>query len=270
MLVVLTLLFLYGTVAIDPSLSVPPCLFGPSALIGSLVYTNGSGGPFPHATHIWVCWNQTGVIMQWEAEQDNIIRNDYSSCNDPIYNQEVVQIVIGSGYDTPYTYRQIAISPFGVVFLATVNNPHFDGTDMTVTPVGPCSSVGLRVDIDIIKDEWDGEVVLPWTWLLSNSKLQTTPSITASPNSGKLPSGVPENWRANFFRIAMRNSVSNCTMEDCDYGAWNPTGTNTFDISYAMGGLVMLEGDIPNSGAFSIGVTGVLPVFVLLLLQMLL
>jgi hypothetical protein len=262
MLVFLTLLFLYGTVAIDPSLTVPPCMYAPDAMVGQLVFVNGSA-QFPEKSEFYFCWNQTGLIMYWEAEQDAIIRNDYVNCNDPIYNQEVIEIIIGPGYDTPITYKQVSISPFGVLFMASVFNPHFDGSDMVVTPQYPCN-LNYRVDIDIIKDEWSGQVVLPWNWLMGNTMEQ---SIVSTPGSGKLPAGVSEQWRANVFRIAMRNSVPNCTLDDCDYGAWSPTGTNTFHVSYAMGGLTMVEADPHNNGASSIAVTSVLPVLVLLLLQ---
>jgi len=263
MLAFLTLLFLYGTVAIDPSLTVPPCMYGPDAMIGQLMYVNGSA-QYPEKSEFYFCWNQTGLIMYWEASQDNIIRNDYANCNDPIYNQEVVEILIGVGENTPLTYRQVSISPFGVLFMATIFNPHYDGTDMQVTPVTPCN-LPLRVDIDIIKDEWSGELVLPWSWIGFTSQSKTA----AVTGNGELPAGVSPYWRANVFRIAMRTSVSNCTLEDCDYGAWNPTGTNGFHVSYAMGGLTMVEAEDPDDGAVALGVTGVLPVLVLLLLQML-
>jgi hypothetical protein len=55
--------------------------------------------------------------------EDFYIKNTYKNCNDPLYNQDVVEFFLGDYYSDPLThYIEFEISPFSELFVARIVN----------------------------------------------------------------------------------------------------------------------------------------------------
>jgi len=152
-------------------------------------------------------------------------------------------VYIAPGNKDPTQYTQIAISPYNTQFVAKILNPYFNGTNLQ-TSLQSCSTVTSRASPDPTKQEYNGQMLLPWAWLMAaypNAASQPGVRTVKGVDSQGLPINVPATWRGNFFRIAMRNNVSTCTFDDCDYGAWSPTYSQSFHMSAYFGQIDLID-----------------------------
>jgi len=63
-----------------------------------------------------------GLFILWQVEDEHIW-GTYKKDDDPIYNEEVVEIFIAEGEDDPKKYFEFQFSPLGVKFDAKIKNP---------------------------------------------------------------------------------------------------------------------------------------------------
>jgi len=147
---------------------------------------------------------------------------------------------MGPGTVDPTSYSQVSISPFNVLFVAKILNPTYNGSELQ-TAVNGCGTnniISSRVSIDSSKEEYNGDVIISWDWLLQ--PFPGTPADADIPtikgvSSTGLPLNVPATWRGNFYRIAMRYNTTICDELSCDYGAWSPTYSPSFHVSSYFG-----------------------------------
>lgn len=126
----------------------------------------------------------------------------YGERDDPLYEEEVVELFIAPGEPTPRSYAEFEVSPGGVIFDAWVDNPEGDREHMTVDPGWDCAGLECRTGRLEANDGWWVILVVPFTSLLA---------------AGDDP---PEVWRANFFRIERPRGAGSDTPE---FSAWSPT-----------------------------------------------
>lgn len=126
----------------------------------------------------------------------------YQERDDPLYEEEVVELFIAPGTETPRRYAEFEVSPRGVVFDAWVDNPTGERKHMTADPDWDCPGLECRTGRLEANDGWWVILSLPWASLL---------------NAGEEP---PEVWRANFYRIERPRGAGS---DDPEFSAWSPT-----------------------------------------------
>lgn len=155
-------------------------------------------------TAVRICYDATALYVRFDCD-DRDIWGTLTERDDPIYNEEVVELFLAPGEGTPVEYAEIEISPNGVLFDAWVQNPTGDRAQMVVDTAW--NWPGIRWHARRIEDEkrWWAVLVLPW--------------------AGIVPSGPrPALWRANFYRIERpRDGMP-------EYSCWSPTLTEPADF----------------------------------------
>jgi hypothetical protein len=161
-------------------------------------------GPARQQTITRLCYNDAALFVHFDAV-DNEIWGTYTQRNDPIYDEEVVEIFIGPGGETPVDYYEFEVSPNGVLLDVQVHNPRGDRADMQLDFGWDCPGLrwgAQRADGD---QRWQVFYAIPWA------------SIGA-------PTTLPTVWRANFYRIDRpRNGPP-------EFSCWSPTLTDPADF----------------------------------------
>jgi hypothetical protein len=114
----------------------------------------------------------------------------------PLWTEEVVEIFLAPGAETPRRYFEIEISPRGTVFDAEIDSPHGDRRGMTVR--AEWDAVGLERSVSRCASGWLAELRLPWSAIC-----------------GAAP--PPPVWRLNLFRIERPAGAP------AEFTAWCPT-----------------------------------------------
>jgi carbonic anhydrase/acetyltransferase-like protein (isoleucine patch superfamily) len=162
---------------------------------------DGAEPRFP--TELRLCWDDRCLYAAFSCK-DADIRGTLLEHDDPLYNQEVVELFLCPSGDLRH-YYELEISPRNVLFDAKVFNPELDRRSMLVqkewhaagirTAVGVAGTIEDPSDVDV---GWIVEVALPFTDL----------GLDGPPAPGM-------RWRANFYRIE-RGAVE-------EFTAWSPT-----------------------------------------------
>lgn len=154
-------------------------------------------------TETRICYNRDALYVRFDCADDDIW-GDLTERDDPIYDEEVVEVFIGAGAATPVDYYEFEISPNGVLLDLTVHNPSGERTDLTTDFAWDCPGMRWAAGRDDEAQHWWAIFVIPWA------------SIGVS---GELP----RTWRANFYRIERpRNAAP-------EFSCWSPTLTDPAD-----------------------------------------
>jgi hypothetical protein len=127
--------------------------------------------------------------------------------------QEVVELFIAArGLDDPPNYLEIETTPSAALYASHIFNPALNGS--ITHALVDCNTSGIErfAHVDAAMLSWRAVIAIPW--LLVNG------------GDGSSAAQRGDQYRANFYRIRMRNNVSSCNDSDCDYGAWSPTMRN--------------------------------------------
>lgn len=138
--------------------------------------------------------------------QDHDIWGNYTRRDDPIYNEEAVEIFIAPGEKDPLDYFEFEVSPKGVLFDALIHNP--DGKNnphMSGNVSWDCPGIVWQVWQDDTQQRWWAALVIPWRSLTAEVEL-------------------PKAWRANFYRIERPHG------SDAEYSCWSPVMTPVADF----------------------------------------
>jgi len=173
----------------------------------------------------------TTVRMLWDDEYlyfafhavDRDIWGTYRQRNDPLYEQEIVEMLVdplGLGR----LYFEFSVSPHNVVFDGVIVNrmrEPYAGQVVTCLRNWDCTGLRTAVKVDGALDtrrpvsrSWDTEVAMPFREL-------------APPNCPPKPGDV---WRLGLFRIDRGKDKD-------EYTAWHPTGKIDFHRSQYFGKL---------------------------------
>jgi hypothetical protein len=144
------------------------------------------------------------LSLEFDCKQNPFVsQNTYNQHNSEMYNQEVFEIFIAEGEETPTRYLELEINPNNVIFAGWIENP-------TKEAPKSCQFVSHE-DAKIVhsitkgKDSWAGKIQSPWALL----------------------GGKKELYRINFYRIISLKSHTNAdwkgTPADCAYLCWNAT-----------------------------------------------
>ena len=123
------------------------------------------------------------------------------------------------GSQDPQRYLEVETTPHSALYSSHIFNPFLNGT-ISHTLVD-CNTSGIEhfSSADESSRSWRAVLAIPWR--LVNAAAPST--AAAAPSAAAAPAQRGDEYRANFYRINMRNNVSSCSASDCDYGAWSAT-----------------------------------------------
>jgi carbonic anhydrase/acetyltransferase-like protein (isoleucine patch superfamily) len=188
----------------------------------AFVLADGSGAPrFP--TEARLCWDETHLYVAFSC-QDSDIWGTYSQRDDPLFDEEVVEIFLCPSGNLQH-YFEFEVSPLNTVFDAKVFSPEGDRRTMLVDR--EWNAAGLRTAVRVAgtlskRDDHD----LGWITELAIPFADLGLSGPPAPN---------EQWRMNLYRIE-RGEVE-------EFSAWSPTlkSPPDFHVPARFGTLLFVE-----------------------------
>ena len=144
-----------------------------------------------------VCANRQALYIRYDCDDEDIWGN-YTERDEPIYDEEVVEIFIGQGINDPIHYYEFQVSPNGVLFDAKIFNPTSERAQLEVDFDWDCEGIRWSATRNDAENHWSAMLVIPWKSITSDDKL-------------------PKVWRANFYRIERSRDG------EPEYSCWSPT-----------------------------------------------
>ncbi len=166
-----------------------------------LLLSDGSG-PATWKTAVRVCRDRFGLAVRFDCA-DRFAWGTHTERDDPLWQEEVVELFLGIGQADPRHYFEFEISPRGVLFDARVDNPTSKRADLSVDTSWNCPGIrwgaGAKETLLAtgLPEDWWAVLVLPWA------------SLSASE--------LPDILRANFYRIERPTGGAP------EFSAWSPT-----------------------------------------------
>ena len=161
------------------------------------------------ATYVRACWNESKLYFHFHCV-DHYIRSDYEKHDDPLYNQDVIEIFIDE-QATGRRYIELEVSPHNVVFDAMIEN---DGEGRITSTNLAWDVAGLETKVVKSEATVDYYVGIP----LHN--------FESTLHHGK-------QLKINFYRIDEDETGER------EYQAWCPTGAIQFHMPQRFGTLIL-------------------------------
>ncbi|GAB3174633.1 carbohydrate-binding family 9-like protein [Telluribacter humicola] len=134
--------------------------------------------------------------------------NTYTEHNTELWRQEVFEVFIAAGADTPTRYVELEINPNNALFVGRIHNPTKEGDAMTLDMV-PYEQAGIIHEVQTEQENWKGRIEIP-RQLIGDQSTTT--------------------YRLNFYRIVLREQPATdweCTPDNCSFLCWNSTLSGT-------------------------------------------
>lgn len=166
------------------------------ALSPFMIYNNSQQAT--HQTVTRVCCNQDALYIRYDCT-DYDIWGTYTKRDEPIYDEEVVEIFIGYGEDDVIDYYEFQVSPNGVLFDATIHNPTSMRADLILNTGWDCDGIQWFAERNDDDNHWVAMLMIPWAAI--------------APSDAPLPDA----WQANFYRIERPRDAQP------ELSCWSPT-----------------------------------------------
>jgi hypothetical protein len=173
-----------------------------AAILPSFTLADGSGLAIQQ-TVTRVCYNDQAFFVRFDCD-DRDIWGTSTQRDDPIYDEEVVEVFIGPGEETQVDYYEFEVSPNGVLLDLTVHNPTSQRAELKVDFAWDCPSLRWAAGRDDAKHHWWAVLAIPWASIGATAEL-------------------PKVWRANFYRIERPRDA------EPEFSCWSPTMTEPAD-----------------------------------------
>jgi hypothetical protein len=160
-------------------------------------------GPAKQQTVARVCYDADGLYVRFDCN-DPDIWGSYTQRDDPIYDEEVVEVFLGPGEAVPVRYYELEVTPNGVLFDAQVYNPTSQRTELEVDTAWDCHGLRWEAERNDEQHHWWAVLAIPWAAIA--------------------PGELPPVWRANFYRIERPRRASP------EFSCWSPTMTDPADF----------------------------------------
>ncbi len=183
--------------------------------LSPFLLADGSG-PAVQQTAVRLAWNDEALHVRFDCA-DRDAWGTFSRRNDPIYQEEAVEVFLASNaadiadiadIGDPTRYFEFEVSPKGTLFDAIVINPDSDRSTMQVDPAWDCPGLCWEAGTGEAAEDWWATLAIPWAALV--------------PGRPRAP--LPEIWRANFYRIERPRDGA------AEFSAWSPTLTAPADF----------------------------------------
>jgi hypothetical protein len=162
------------------------------------------GGPASQQTRARVCYDAQSLYVHFDCD-DRDIWGTCTQRNDPIYDEEVVEVFLGSGEADLVHYFEFEISPNGVLFDARIYNPTSERTELEWDESWNCPGISWQAVRDDSANQWSAAIAIPWAGVAP-------------------PGNLPSVWRANFYRIERPRDA------EPEFSCWSPTMTEPADF----------------------------------------
>lgn len=162
--------------------------------------------PIAQKTEIEIARSSDGLDFIFHCFDDPYVGcNKFMNHNEPLWQQEVLEIFIAAGDFAPSRYLEFQINPNNAVFLANVFNPDGIGLNNELQMLNPDSySICNQASIGQNNDSWSGAFSLPFDLL----------------------GGESEVFRMNIYRIIrtapLQNSEWRCSIDNSIFATWQP------------------------------------------------
>jgi len=185
---VIFIIALIPIIAANYELKVPNCAQGNAYT--SAFQLSSNAGPPRQPTNVSVCYSNTHLQIFFNS-RDNNIHSSYSQCNQPLYNEDVVEMFIVDA-DTgqyPKYYFELEVSPNSVLFVSQIYNPNGVCQGIVGTLID-CNKSGIQYTAKRFDQQnyWTASLNIPWTFL-QKSLIAPNGTITA----------FSKTWMVNFF-----------------------------------------------------------------------
>lgn len=130
---------------------------------------------------------------------DRDIWATYTERDDPIYDEEVVEVFLAGGTADPTRYVELEVSPDGVLFDALIDNPTSRFADIVGHRDWDCPGLRWQARRDDAGGRWSAAFAVPW---------REVPGLAGG-----------RQVRANFYRIERPRE------ERPEFSCWSPTMT---------------------------------------------
>jgi hypothetical protein len=176
-----------GTILLDGKLSEPGWAAAePAALVNTMT---GRAPRYP--TRARVLWDDAHLYVGFECEDEQVWAKAGREHDDPIYEDEVVEVFIDADGDGR-SYDEVQVSPANVQFDASFVHHRSDLATAKRWSSGTKSAVAIdgTLENDVDRDRsWTAELAIP---------LRGLSGLTRPPRAG-------DRWRFNLYRIDMKN-----------------------------------------------------------------
>jgi hypothetical protein len=172
-------------------------------ILPSFQLADGSG-PALQQTRARLCWNDEGLHVRFDCE-DRDAWGTFQHRDDPIWQEEAVEIFLAPGEEDPVRYFEFEVSPLGVLFDAAIHNPTSQRAGMTGDPSWDCPGLRWAAGRGNARQDWWAEISIPWAGISSSGE-------------------PPRIWRANLYRIERPRDA------EPEFSGWSPTLTRPADF----------------------------------------
>lgn len=164
-----------------------------------------------YQTETRVCCDAQYLYVRFDCE-DPDIWGTYTQRDQPLYDEEVVEVFIAPGTADPVRYYEFEVSPKGVLFDAAIHNPTSHRDDIVVDLGWDCPDIRWQAGQEDAAEHWWATLAIPWQ------------AIQPPGNSSSASGERPEIWRANFYRIERPRGAAP------EFSCWSPTFTQPADF----------------------------------------
>ena len=171
--------------------------------LSPFILADGSG-PATQQTVVRVCYDVQAFYVRYDCD-DHDIWGTYTQRDEPIYDEEVVEIFFGPGEADLMRYFEFQMSPNGALLDAYVYNPTSQRPELELDVSWNCPGIRWQAGRNDAANHWWAMIVVPWT-------------VVAPPG------GLPRVWRANFYRIERPRDAAP------EFSCWSPTMTEPADF----------------------------------------
>jgi len=163
-----------------------------------------NGQETPQSTLVKLKADDAYLHIDFECQQNPYWHeNSYKQHNTEMWNQEVFELFIAAGENTPTRYLELEINPNNALFVGWIDNPSKEAPQkLTFVPY---EEAKIKHEIKASETHWSGQMKIPWALL-----------------------GAKKNtYRLNFYRIVSLTSHAHpdwkCSPVDCDFTCWSPS-----------------------------------------------
>jgi hypothetical protein len=176
-------------------------------LFASLV-RSADGGAAEQPTRLRAAWDLEALYLRFECE-DRDAWGTWQRRDDPLYEEEVVEVFLEPGEREPASYFELEVSPLGVLFDARIHNPTSRRAEMVIETAWDCPGLRWQAGRGAARQDWWAALAIPWAAL--------------APATAEV--GPPLVWRANFYRIERPRDRA-----APELSAWSPTMNQPVDF----------------------------------------
>ncbi len=160
-------------------------------------------------TQVCLAYSQDALYVRFDCQDDDIW-GTYTKRDEPIHDEEVVELFIATSTEIPKRYFEFEVSPNGVLFDCTITNPsgYYDA-HLLVDKSWNAEGLEWHAQSSPERQQWWAFLKIPWQDM----------------------GGFHKEWRANFYRIERSKKSST------EFSCWSPTFSASFHVPAYFGSL---------------------------------